>query len=78
MRWRLGYHRVAAWRARVPMGFGHSGFGGSGAWADPQRNLSLALTVNSGVGSPFGDLRIVRIGGAAVRSADKRQSRTHA
>lgn len=72
MRWRLGYHRVAAWRARVPGGFGHSGFGGSGAWADPQRNLALALTVNSGVGSPFGDLRIVRMGGAAVRAADKR------
>ena len=72
MRWRLGYHRVAAWRARVPQGFGHSGFGGSGAWADPQRNLAMALTVNSGVGSPFGDLRIVRVGGAVVRSADKR------
>ncbi len=72
MHWRLGYHRVAAWRARVPLGFGHSGFGGSGAWADPQRNLSLALTVNSGVGSPFGDLRIVRIGGAVVRCADGR------
>lgn len=72
MRWRLGYHRVAAWRARVPKGFGHSGFGGSGAWADPQRNLAMALTVNSGVGSPFGDLRIVRIGGSVVRCADSR------
>ena len=72
MHWRLGYHRVAALGARVPRGFGHFGFGGSGAWADPDRDLSVALTVNSGVGTPFGDLRIVRIGGAAVRCADRR------
>ncbi len=73
MRWRLGYHRVFAMRAKVPGGFGHFGFGGSGAWADPQRQLSVALTVNSGVGTPFGDSRIARIGGAAVRCADRRR-----
>ena len=72
MRWRLGYHRVFAVRARVPAGFGHFGFGGSGGWADPQRQLAVALTVNSGVGTPFGDARIARIGGAAVRCADRR------
>lgn len=72
MRWRLGYHRVFAVRARVPGGFGHFGFGGSGAWADPQRQLAVALTVNSGVGTPFGDSRIARIGGAAARAADRR------
>jgi len=72
MRWRLGYHRVFALRARVPGGFGHFGFGGSGGWADPQRQLAVALTVNSGVGTPFGDARIARIGGAAVRCADRR------
>jgi CubicO group peptidase (beta-lactamase class C family) len=72
MRWRLGYHRVFAVRARVPGGFGHFGFGRSGAWADPQRQLAVALTVNCGVGTPFGDARIARIGGAAVRSADAR------
>jgi len=72
MHWRLGYHRVGAIGARVPRGFGHFGFGGSGAWADPERELAVALTVNSGVGTPFGDLRIVRIGGAAVRCADRR------
>jgi CubicO group peptidase (beta-lactamase class C family) len=71
MRWRLGYHRVFAFRARVPAGFGHFGFGGSGGWADPQRQLAVALTVNSGVGTPFGDTRIARIGGAAVRCADR-------
>jgi CubicO group peptidase (beta-lactamase class C family) len=72
MRWRLGYHRVFAIGAKVPDGFGHFGFGGSGAWADPTRQLAVALTVNSGVGTPFGDTRIARIGGAAVRCADRR------
>jgi CubicO group peptidase (beta-lactamase class C family) len=73
MRWRMGYHRVFAVRARVPGGFGHFGFGGSGAWADPQRQLAVALTVNSGVGTPFGDTRIARLGGTAVRCADRRR-----
>ncbi len=72
MHFRLGYHRVFTTRGRVPRGFGHFGFGGSGAWADPDRELSVALTVNSGVGTPFGDARIARIGGAAVRCADRR------
>lgn len=72
MRWRLGYHRAFAVRARVPAGFGHFGFGGSGGWADPARQLAVALTVNSGVGTPFGDTRIARIGGVAVRCADRR------
>lgn len=72
MRWRLGYHRVFAVGARVPAGFGHFGFGGSGAWADPTRQLAVALVVNSGVGTPFGDARIARVSGAAVRCADRR------
>jgi len=71
MRWRVGYHRVFAVRARIPQGFGHFGFGGSGGFADPTRKLSVALTVNSGVGTPFGDSRIARIGGAAARCADR-------
>jgi CubicO group peptidase (beta-lactamase class C family) len=72
MHWRLGYHRVPTVGVSVPNGFGHFGFGGSGAWADPDRDLAVALTLNSGVGTPFGDLRMVRIGTAAVRSADRR------
>jgi len=71
MRWRLGYHRVFAMGARMPHGFGHFGFGGSGAFAEPARKLSVALTVNSGVGTPFGDSRIARIGGAAARCVDR-------
>ena len=72
MRWRLGYHRAFALGAQAPRGFGHYGFGGSGAFADPKRQLSVALTVNSGIGTPLGDLRIARIGGVALRCADRR------
>jgi CubicO group peptidase (beta-lactamase class C family) len=52
---------------------GHFGFGGSGAWADPRRDLAVALIVNSGMGTPFGDLRIARVSGAALRCANARQ-----
>ena len=72
MHWRLGYHRVAAVGHKMPRAFGHSGYGGSGAWADPERNLAVGLTLNSGVGTPFGDLRIVRIGSAACDAAKHR------
>lgn len=75
MRWRLGYHGVATTRGFPKQGFGHFGFGGSGAWADPSRNLSVALIVNSGMGSPFGDTRTARIGGAALASARNRDAR---
>jgi CubicO group peptidase (beta-lactamase class C family) len=73
MRWRLGYHAVLTSRGVPQRAFGHFGFGGSGAWADPRRNLAVALIVNSGLGTPFGDLRIVRIGGAALASVARRR-----
>ena len=72
MRWRLGYHGVATTRGFPRSAFGHFGFGGSGAWADPKRGLSVAFIVNSGLGSPFGDLRTARIGGAALSCANER------
>lgn len=72
MRWRLGYHRVNTLRAKVRRGLAHSGFGGSGAFADPERNLAVAMVLNSGTGTPFGDLRILSIADAAVRCADRR------
>jgi CubicO group peptidase (beta-lactamase class C family) len=75
MRWRLGYHGVFTTRGIPRQAFGHFGFGGSGAWADPSRNLSVALIVNSGLGSPFGDTRTARISGAALASARKRDER---
>jgi CubicO group peptidase (beta-lactamase class C family) len=74
MRWRLGYHGVATTRGFPKKAFGHFGFGGSGAWADPSQDLSVALIVNSGMGSPFGDARTARISGAALASAKARDS----
>jgi CubicO group peptidase (beta-lactamase class C family) len=43
MHWRLGYHSAFTTRGRIRNGFGHFGYGGSGAWADPERQLSLAM-----------------------------------
>ncbi len=72
MRWRLGYHQPYVLTRRRPReAFGHFGFGGSGAWADPARNLSVALTVNAGSGTPWGDMRILKIGAAALRSVNR-------
>lgn len=75
MGWRLGYHGVYTTRGIPRYGFGHFGFGGSGAWADPSRELAVALIVNSGLGTPFGDLRIARISAAALACADRRCGR---
>jgi len=72
MRWRLGYHGVFTSRGIPAQAFGHFGFGGSGAWADPERELAVALIVNSGLGSPFGDMRTARISGAALTAAKRR------
>jgi CubicO group peptidase (beta-lactamase class C family) len=70
--WRLGYHpawlRVADQPARS---IGHYGFGGSGAWADPDTGLSFAFVSNR-LGNnlqPITDGRMSRIGGAALRAA---------
>jgi CubicO group peptidase (beta-lactamase class C family) len=72
MEWRLGYHRIPVVRAHAPEAFGHFGIGGSGAWADPQRELALALVLNTGLGTPFGDTRIVRVSSNAMVAADLR------
>jgi CubicO group peptidase (beta-lactamase class C family) len=71
MHWRLGYHRAVTIRGTPPRGFGHYGFGGSGAWADPDRQLAVALVLNSGIGTPFGDLRTAVIGGVALQCATR-------
>ncbi len=68
MRWRLGYHQAftagrPAWKA-----FGHFGYGGSGAWADPETGLSLAFVTNrlGGLTTPIGDVRLPRLSTAAL------------
>ena len=68
MRWRLGYHRVITSRGPYEPGFGHFGFGGSGGWADPRHEMSLAMVCNRGAGTPVGDVRLLRLGTAALRS----------
>ncbi|MGI9287357.1 MAG: serine hydrolase domain-containing protein [Pseudomonadales bacterium] len=73
MRWRLGYHGVYTTRGFQREAFGHFGFGGSGAWADPSQDLAVALIANSGTGSPFGDSLTARIGSAALASAKGRK-----
>jgi CubicO group peptidase (beta-lactamase class C family) len=71
MRWRLGYHQAfttgrPAWKA-----FGHFGYGGSGAWADPETGMSLAFVTNrlGTVTTPVGDVRLPRLGAAALKVA---------
>ncbi len=74
MQWRLGYHRAFVLGARVPAAFGHYGYGSSGAFCDPSRNLAVAMTVNSGAASTSAYSRLPRIAGAAVRAADRLRS----
>jgi CubicO group peptidase (beta-lactamase class C family) len=70
MRWRLGYHRVFTTGPRTPNAFGHFGYGGSGAWCDPSRELAVGYVVNYGIGTPFGDTRLWQINTAAIRAVD--------
>ncbi len=76
MRWRLGYHRVGSFRGVPPRAFGHFGWGGSGAWADPDSQVALGFVVNTGSGTPIGDLRILRINTAALACARQRRTQT--
>jgi CubicO group peptidase (beta-lactamase class C family) len=66
MQWRLGYHRLLGASSELPQGFGHYGLGGSGAWADPEHGLSLAMVCNRGMGTPIGDRRIYQLTEAAA------------
>ena len=66
MHWRLGYHRIFG----APDGFGHFGFGGSGAWADPTRDLAVAMVCNRGSGTPIGDARLIRLSRTIVEAVD--------
>ena len=76
MRWRLGYHQAftmggrPAWKA-----FGHYGYGGSGAWADPETGLSVAFVTNrlGSLATPMGDVRLPRLGSAALAVARRRR-----
>ncbi len=69
MNWRLGYHNAFSTRGAIEGAYGHYGYGGSGAFADPGRGLAVAMINNSTGGSPFGDERIRSIATAALVSA---------
>lgn len=73
--WRLGYHSVVTTAGMPRRAYGHFGLGGSGAWADPQRRMSLAFTVNVGSGTPVGDWRLFKLSGLALRLVDARARR---
>lgn len=70
LNWRLGWHRIGTSKGLLPDAFGHFGFGGSGAWADPSKELAMGMIVNSG--SAIMDTRILKMGTAVVKSADER------
>lgn len=68
MRWRRGYHLVGSSRGIIHSGFGHFGFGGSGAWCDPSRRLAVAMVCNRGSGTPVGDMRLLALNSAIMKS----------
>lgn len=71
MHWRMGYHRAFTIGVSAPHAFGHYGYGGSGAFCDPSRDLAVALTLNSGAGTPMGNSNMPLIARAAIRAADR-------
>jgi CubicO group peptidase (beta-lactamase class C family) len=70
LQWRLGYHLVFTTAGSPPRAFGHNGFGGSGAWADPDSGLACAMTLNALSAGLQGDPRFMAVGGAALRCAN--------
>lgn len=71
MHWRMGYHRLFTVGRSAPCAFGHYGYGGSGAFCDPTRELAVALTLNSGAGTPLGNSNMPLIARAALRAVDR-------
>lgn len=71
MHWRLGYHRILNHKRRALSGFGHFGYGGSGAWCDPNRHLSVGFTINALWGAPFGDYRMAQLAGEILVAIDQ-------
>jgi CubicO group peptidase (beta-lactamase class C family) len=70
MQWRLGYHGVITSAGVLERGFGHNGYGGSGAWADPERELAVGFTLNALGSALAGDVRFMDLGGAVVRGVE--------
>ena len=85
LRVKMGYHRPISLGVRVSLlgrsrdlgiasadAFGHFGLGGSGAWADPERELGVAVVTNCFAGRLPADIRTVGVCTAANFAADRR------
>ena len=74
MKWRLGYHRAFTMGRPANRSFGHFGFGGSGGWADPETDLAVGFVTNDNTktSTPFADVRLIRLGGKALKYARAR------
>jgi CubicO group peptidase (beta-lactamase class C family) len=88
LRFKVGYMRPVSLGLRFSVGkrhldvgrpnphaFGHFGFGGSGAWADPERELGVAIVTNCFGGIIPGDLRPVAVATTTARCAEHRLRR---
>lgn len=86
LRFKVGYMRPVSLGVRFsfaqrhfdlglpnPHAFGHFGFGGSGAWADPERELGVAIVTNCFGGRIPGDLRPVAVATATAHCAGRRE-----
>jgi CubicO group peptidase (beta-lactamase class C family) len=73
MLWRLGYHQAFAPGAWLPKAFGHYGYAGSGAWADPVSGLSAAFVSNRvyPLRQGLGDFALTRLSRLAVTAANR-------
>lgn len=71
MHWRLGYHRAFALGGTSETAFGHFGYGGSGAWADPATGFALGFVTNrlASVTTPLADARLIRLNRHALKAA---------
>lgn len=84
LRFKVGFMRPVSLGLRVGLGkrridigqpnphaFGHFGAGGSGAWADPERELGVAIVTNCFGGLIPGDLRPVAVATATSRCVER-------
>ncbi len=78
MHWRLGYHSAFSSRGRIDGAYGHFGYGGSGAFVDPRRELAVAMVNNRAGGGPFGDTRIAFLASAALKASHRIRTRSRA
>ncbi|MGK5093247.1 serine hydrolase domain-containing protein [Deltaproteobacteria bacterium TL4] len=67
--WRMGFHSIPSAKGMLPKAFGHFGLGGSAAWADPEHEISVAMTLADDIVNPIAYLHSMILGDAVLRSA---------